>query len=183
MILIIDNTPKDLADEYESKVLEKSFTWTYNKSTVGTERNYVAHKKENIVPVMTHSVVEYGEIVSNFWNLTKELLRSVQQQSKRIVIEEVSNCRLNLQLQTGREGFHTGIHIDGWVSMNITALYYVNDSDGDTYFFDNDTKTISKVSPKKGRWVFFSNKQLHAGSCPVHNKQRILVNWNMLGEY
>ena len=182
MILIIDNTPKDLADKYENKVLEKSFTWTYNKNTVGTERNYVTHKKENIVPVMTHGIVENGNIISNFWDLTKELLRSVQQ-SKRIVIEEVSNCRLNLQLQNGRKGFHTGIHIDGWTSMNITALYYVNDSDGDTFFFDNNTKIISKVSPKKGRWVFFNNKQLHAGSCPVHNKQRVVVNWNMLGEY
>ena len=172
MILIIDNTPKDLADEYESKVLEKSFTWTYNKSTVGTERNYIAHKKENIVPVMTHSVVENGEIVSNFWNLTKELLRSVQRQSKRIVIEEVSNCRLNLQLQNGREGFHTGIHIDGWVSMNITALYYVNDSDGDTIIGDE------KVSPKANRVVIFDGSTLHNGHSPCEHNNRIIINSN-----
>ena len=60
--------------------------------------------------------------------------------------------------------------------MFCSLLYYVNDSDGDTKFFDNDYNQIQSVTPKKGRSVFFNSNLLHAGSNPIKNDVRIVVN-------
>ena len=62
-------------------------------------------------------------------------------------------------------------------------LYYVNDSDGDTFFFNErfgqqvDKFTIeSRVSPKMGRAVFFDGNIYHASSSPIKSKMRCILN-------
>jgi Rps23 Pro-64 3,4-dihydroxylase Tpa1-like proline 4-hydroxylase len=65
-----------------------------------------------------------------------------------------------------------------------TLLYYVNDSDGDTIFY-NECFTgqpvglvteQQRVTPKKGRAVIFNSNQIHSGSCPSVNDSRIVIN-------
>lgn len=49
----------------------------------------------------------------------------------------------------------------------VSVLYYINDSTGDTHFFDTNTKKLIKtVSPKKGTGVMFNPTILHAGKFP-----------------
>lgn len=71
-------------------------------------------------------------------------------------------------------------------------IYYVNDSDGDTFFEEsfknhkelNDAKFLDnltiyrRVSPKKGRVVLFRSDFIHAGSHPKENETRIVLNYN-----
>jgi len=56
---------------------------------------------------------------------------------------------------------HTDLVVPHWV-----VLYYVNDADGDTVFFDNNNNIVERVTPKKGRVVFFNGKILHGGGIP-----------------
>ena len=63
----------------------------------------------------------------------------------------------------------------------IAARYYINDSEGDTVFFDDNKKEIKRVSPKKGRIVFFNGNQLHSGSYPT-NTPRFILNFNFNGK-
>lgn len=66
----------------------------------------------------------------------------------------------------------------------LTAIYYVNDSTGDTLIFDQrfgekGPLTIkTRVEPKKGRLVVFDGKLLHSGNTPRTNTPRINVNFN-----
>jgi hypothetical protein len=63
---------------------------------------------------------------------------------------------------------------------HYVLLYYVSDSDGDTVFYDDDGVTeIKRVSPKKGRVVFFDGSILHAASNPT-TVPRIVFNYNFL---
>ena len=65
------------------------------------------------------------------------------------------------------------IHIDlpypHWV-----CLYYVTDSDGDTILFDEDEKEIKRVTPKKGRIVFFDGSIKHCSSHPSKTHRSII---------
>ena len=59
---------------------------------------------------------------------------------------------------------------------HIVVLYYVNDSDGDTIFFDDESNVTMRVSPKKNRAIIFDSHNLHAGSNPIKNHMRAVIN-------
>ncbi len=48
---------------------------------------------------------------------------------------------------------------------HTVVLYYVNDADGDTVFFEGD-KIVNSVSPKRGRVVMFDGNIMHGGGIP-----------------
>jgi hypothetical protein len=86
-------------------------------------------------------------------------------------------------------GDMTDPHID-FSFPNISTVYYVNDSDGDTIFYKekakqhHDIKLLSKlneverVSPKANRLVVFEGDTVHTGSSPNKHKNRIIINSN-----
>jgi hypothetical protein len=68
-------------------------------------------------------------------------------------------------------------------------LYYVNDSDGDTIFFEQfwhngiqieekDLTESIRITPKMGRGVVFDGLQYHASSNPTTNNYRCVININ-----
>ena len=58
-----------------------------------------------------------------------------------------------------------------------TLLYYIGDSDGDTYFYNNDN-IIKQVSPKNNRAVLFDGNIYHSSSTPINNDFRVAININ-----
>lgn len=68
----------------------------------------------------------------------------------------------------------------------ITGIYYLNNSDGSTYLFDqiwegekyDKLTTFKEIESKANRLVLFSTKRLHAGSPPTKDI-RVLLNLNM----
>ena len=68
---------------------------------------------------------------------------------------------------------HTDLAFPHWV-----VIYYVNDSEGDTVFYDQRNNIIKTVNPKKGRIVFFNGSIKHSGGIPKYNP-RCLVNYNI----
>ncbi len=74
-------------------------------------------------------------------------------------------------------------HIDIKDTPHWVCLYYVNDSDGDTIFYQNDKITeIKRISPKKGRIAFFDGSVYHSGSKPS-TTPRGVINISFLGRY
>jgi hypothetical protein len=79
-------------------------------------------------------------------------------------------------------------HTDDPNPKNFTAVYYVNDSDGDTFIFNElynpnwtttptEKLTLAKrVTPKAGTAVVFPSAQLHAGSNPIQTPSRWVIN-------
>ena len=52
---------------------------------------------------------------------------------------------------------------------HIVALYYPNDSDGDTYFFDDNENVIHKEPVERGKMIVFDGKWKHSSSSPTKN--------------
>ena len=59
---------------------------------------------------------------------------------------------------------------------HLVCLYYINDSDGDTVFFNKENE-IKRVSPKKGRIVLFDGAIKHSAGIPK-NLPRFILNIN-----
>ena len=99
-----------------------------------------------------------------------------------INLYQIFNGRAFLQIPIKKDSksnqIHNDIDIPHWV-----CLYYVTDSDGDTILYEDDEKTeIQRVTPKKGRIVFFDGSIKHCSSHPSKT-HRAVINWNFLGEY
>ena len=58
----------------------------------------------------------------------------------------------------------------------------MNDSDGDTYFYDKENKIIDSVTPKENRAVLFDGSILHSSSKPIEFSRRIVLNINLVEE-
>jgi len=77
-------------------------------------------------------------------------------------------------------------HVDYDTLNKMSAIYYVNDSDGDTILFNerfDETKLpekltiMQRVAPKKNRLVLFDSDRFHASSNPRTNQERIVINF------
>lgn len=100
---------------------------------------------------------------------------------RKILIEECYSGRSFLDFPSFKPNepvlpAHTDLNFPHWV-----CLYYANDTEGDTIFFDENKKEIKRVQPKKGRIIFFDGNIKHTGSSSV-NTVRALVNFNFLGK-
>jgi hypothetical protein len=71
----------------------------------------------------------------------------------------------------------------------LSLLYYINDSDGDTFFFNktydtmpdfrsrvDDLKIVRRVKPKANMAVLFDSAILHASSSPIETDRRLVIN-------
>lgn len=86
----------------------------------------------------------------------------------------IDRCLVNMQ--TIRPSWSmNAIHPDVRNQEAITVLYYVNNSDGDTYFFDHNT-CIKQVPPIKGTAAVYPAATFHAGSTPTKNETRTVIN-------
>ena len=113
-------------------------------------------------------------------------------------IPKIHRVRFGLILKSHKHKIH-GPHVDHH-APHQTGLLYLNDSDGDTYFYDNYSdpslderlsqfdyyqkhiknhlKFQQSVTPKSNKLVLFDGYQYHASSCPTKTQLRVVMNFN-----
>lgn len=61
-----------------------------------------------------------------------------------------------------------------------SAVYYIEDSDGDTIFYDyEDKQEVFRVTPKKNTMIVFRTNTYHSGSLPMVYPTRKIINLNI----
>ena len=93
------------------------------------------------------------------------------------IIKEVSRFRAFMQTPSRNPGTMHGIHTDQ-NQPHLVCIYYSNDADGDTVFFDNNNKEIFRNTPKKNTAVIFDGSIPHSAETP--SKRRAILNFNYL---
>jgi len=105
--------------------------------------------------------------------------------NNNIELDKLLRIKTNLVFKRveNSEKYHTP-HVDN-EQNHYTLLYYVNDSDGPTYLFDNKydgTKQklnlVERVQPKQGRAILFDGHYYHASSNPIKTDYRLVINYN-----
>jgi hypothetical protein len=180
---VIDSfLPKAYEDFLEGMFLSVNFPWYLNLTTV----DHDAFNAPNTIgsPQFTHTFVRDGVRTSEHYPSIAVLLYHLML-TENIRTDNPKRIKANLNniSPLSDKESHYPVHVD-FNSLKkgemITCIYYVNDCDGDTIMFDQTgKKEISRVSPKKGRLVYFDTLTPHAGQPPKNSYARCVLNINI----
>ena len=144
----------------------------------------------------SHGLVIEGQEDSMYWALFRPLLYFFTQQTG-VIVKKIIRVRLRLTFQhPDRDQYlfnkpHTDLF--GFNKPYKTLVYYINDSDGDTFIFDKffneaenldsalkdiDKKIVLQNTPKQGDAIYFDGHQYHAGNSPIKYKHRYVINFD-----
>jgi len=199
LIIIKDVLPKAYWLEIKNLVTHPGFSWLYcEEASVDVKQNPFKQNPEIMGSCgFTHTLfVEDGEVSPN-WNLIKPMIYIMANKSGvPALAKSVTSyrCKANLQTQingSSKNNFNMP-HIDpahfNKEGDNWIFLYYLEDSDGETFIFNETAEqglpeklTIRKrIMPKANTGILFRDNIFHASSNPIHNRRRLNLNFNLL---
>ena len=184
-ILVIDDVvSKDKQDQIENLLINNpDFPWYFIKDV--TSANISAEIKNYGFTHIFKS--EKGEVNSSVYDVFEEVAKEACSKIN-FNISDIKKCRSFLHTPKDDKSYNEP-HID-LLYEHLVFLYYVNDTDGETYLFDDvykneksfenlNLKINKKVMPKKGRGLFFNGNRFHASSYPSKTI-RCIVNFDLI---
>jgi len=177
-IEIFDNIiEQDIADQILDIFFGKKVFWWWDPSTLGFIDFDLDHKKFYETPQFVHPVVDENKFDSPYSDLLLYVSNKIFN-NKGIKVLYYKRVKVNLLLsrEDATEKSHPP-HVDDIGKNCFSIVYYVDDSDGPTIFYDNNQNIIKTVEPKKNRAVFFPSNLLHSSSCPKQYNRRLVVNY------
>ena len=174
-IKIYDNIlPKYLEDSYENDITSHSYPFLYGTNITYGDAPNKKYSPAFSVPLDTNQPA-FPKANLNYINQVVYRLSTTLNFS----IINIFRTKVLLQIPSINTT-HDDIHVDLNIP-HLVCLYYINDSDGDTIFFDDNNNEIKRVSPKKGRIAFFDGSIKHCSSPPTKT-HRAIINFNILIE-
>lgn len=179
MIKVIENfIDKNSQDYIEKYVFDSKFPYRLHKI-----HNYGDLQESPLQ--FTHHLYMHEEGASPHFEVIKPIFGSLLSIHSNLAL-----VRAKVNITTPYppyDRFHTQQpHVDlehesGESIDHMVCIYYINDSDGPTVFFNGDG-TIDQIDPKKGQAVIFNGNTIHAGSNPINNQFRAIVNIDFILE-
>lgn len=201
-IFVIENCiPPSLQDEIESFYFSEKYQWL---GKTGKSQDLYFGKK--LTTDLSTIKFEDGPVINQFeFGLFLPVLQSAFKQIEvDFSVEDVILGRVLMQ-EPQDKNVRNNIHVDTDKKC-YTLLYYVNDSDGDTFFFNTTTKNYPhseyekarflpdwtekqeeiftevafRKEPKKGTAVIFDGSIYHSSSTPTKGRRCIInfcYNW------
>lgn len=162
--------------------------WIFvSKNIAGEDSGYVTElpkAKSNIG--FSHVFFTYipplTEVKTDMYPMFEPLLAKIEEDYD-LKINMLHRIRAVITPQAKEEGIHLP-HTDE-ATPHYTFLYYLNDCDGDTIFFneynptENKNLTVEKrITPKANTGILFDGLHLHSSSVPVETEYRATLNIN-----
>ena len=138
------------------------------------------------VRFMTSNTIDYPQIVHSIFKTdkinSKFLFCMIYQliNKNRLSNKFIDRIKINTTFPYPKNNKekHGPIHKDfneNNKNKAISIIYYVNNSDGDTLFFDQKLNITKRVSPRQGRAVIFDSDIKHAANCPINSTYRQVI--------
>lgn len=192
-VIIDDFVPSWYQDALESMANNTQFSYGDNVNhkrdesipVYGAELTPAAHSGGLAAMISRDGVVKYEKQQATITPMLFKL-------NEMIGPFDLLRCRLAMNLSDGVGGVHQQ-HVDQ-PTPHTVLLYYVNDSDGDTFLYKERADPLTylagsypesftvdvRVTPKKGRAVIFDGLQFHSVSSPKDYLKRQIININVL---
>ena len=185
----VDNAlPTALADKLENILTSNNFGWFLSRDIYKnnlSKDNVILDKNTVNTIQLNHQVYDIkGGVTSNIFDLCELAINIICQNLKLDMV--ITKIRLNMLLNHKdilKNKYNTP-HIDSKNKDNFSLIYYINDSDGDTVFFNerygevktNKLSIYKKITPKKNKAVIFDGSCFHASTNPINFENRIIMN-------
>jgi hypothetical protein len=168
--------PSALADKIEAEVLHHQFPWFWRPSS----KYGVREGGENSEDFQfIHLIYRDDTPQSTTFDLAREVLIAFEN-ATQLVIKDVRKIKANLlpRQSLSDEGLEDTIHVDVETGYKkyISIVYYISDSDGDTVLYNANNTERLRVTPKKGKAVYFPSDMKHRATPPSKEKRRIVLN-------
>ena len=179
IIVIDDAIPKALFNIWREEVYNSN-EWRYFPYTDYNPWNYSVENVSEEHKLDDTPKFQLMYDVNNLTHLTQSIV-DIQASLCKISSYEITRMRINALSNHREVPQHHPIHIDTPADdksgLVLSCILYVNDSDGDTLFYSNETQEIvQRVSPIENRLLAFPADLLHSSSPPRDTMTRFMCN-------
>jgi hypothetical protein len=189
VIVLDDVLPEQYQNKIRDELLSEYINWHFMKDIAFNQKDIKDFQLSKSIPAFAHKFYDRSVgVISPGYGL---VLPVVYFACEKIdyKINEIINVRSFLSMPV-QGSTHDHVHVDR-PEPHTVVLYYVDDSDGDTIFFNETYKDISEdnakfekltirktVTPKKGRAVIFDGSFYHTATRPT-NGSRLIINFGL----
>ena len=199
-IFVLDNIVSLATQNLIERLVRESVSWKFIPNVAYVD-GYTLDQPLKETPGMSQIIYNNALGVNNkdLFPLVLLLIDEVSLKTK-LLIHQLLHAKsfLHFPVNNNIKKVYDNIHVDNF-NPHTVLLYYVNDSDGDTFLFDKtysqvpkeaydtdgrlnqskvDFKLLKRVTPKKGRLVVFNGLRFHSSSGPTSN-MRCVFNINV----
>ena len=154
--------PKNVADIIEKESYK--VPWYFFKDCALADE-IVERDGLDMNPYFSHSLSQGVQKSEHLRFLPLDIVSQIAMRKGRIALR--SHITFHFP-KPEKFGEHHNAHIDNENPHDV-VLYYINDADGDTFFFDDKRNVIHRETPERGKMVIFDGSIFHASSSPSKN--------------
>lgn len=192
MIKTLDNlVPVSIQNRFIERLNSENFSWYYfNNIIYGHDNKKIINPNITKTFAFVHTLFDENGINSDDYDLFSTILNFFVVREK-VKIKDMIRVRIRKTFRIKNHSIekYNVPHIDVKDHLPYkTLLYYVDNSDGDTVFFKNkltentyldaEAEEYKRISPKKGRAIYFDGDIYHSGNCPVDYNERTIINFD-----
>lgn len=173
---VYDNVlDKDYFKLVQQYYLSQDVPWHFNQNTSYGNAN--EQSSENDIFQFTCPVIRDGVSKSSdpkHLEVLHAVINKVFSNAKSTV--EVLRAKFNLLSKQpyNEASLSDMIHVDTTDTDKLSVLFYMNNSDGDTVFFDGDKE--HRYMPKENTAVVFKSNIKHRATPPTQAQKRVVLN-------
>jgi hypothetical protein len=189
IIEIEDAIPKLYQDQVELETSSADMPWYFHEETAATPSDFAESFSG-----FSHLALHATQPVASGLGPSLVPLLFVFCDRAKLPLDTILRIRVGLFTCSARRARHHNPHVD-FREPHYTAVYYANDSDGDTVVFNETTDKVDqrdaaryaaenrftvarRISPKKGKMACFDGKHYHASMHPSAHATRIVITYN-----